>query len=252
MPAPRELVPDRARAVPELIEAAARLLAAFPLLFPALAALVVVPYDVAVLLAERSGPLGTRAGNPSGALLLALLGSLLVGPLVSALHVHAVVDLREGRRPTVLGVIPRGLRVLPVAAAASIVAGLGTALGLLALILPGLILAVRWAVVAQVAATEGVDWIGALRRSRALTLGHGWHVAVFLVAASVLGGVPTVAGDVAVSGHDTLALPFAAGVILHLLVVSFVALATALLYVDLRVRSGTQPDGNAPAGTRPG
>ena len=57
-----------------------------------------------------------------------------------------------------------------------IVASFGIVLGLIALIVPGVLLALGWAVVAQVAAIEHEGWLPSLHRSRALTRGHYWHI----------------------------------------------------------------------------
>jgi hypothetical protein len=59
--------------------------------------------------------------------------------------------------------------VLPVVAAAEIVANVGIVAGTYALAIPGIILSVRWSVVAQTAAVEHEGWLPALRRSWRLT-----------------------------------------------------------------------------------
>jgi hypothetical protein len=51
----------------------------------------------------------------------------------------------------------RGVRVLPVVVAAEIIAGTGTLAGFVILIIPGVILLIRWAVVAPAEAIESVD-----------------------------------------------------------------------------------------------
>jgi hypothetical protein len=73
----------------------------------------------------------------------------LITPLVSALHIHGVVAIGEARRPHLGTVGRRGLQVLPVVAAADIMSSIGIALGYVALIVPGILLGLRWAVVAQ-------------------------------------------------------------------------------------------------------
>src|ERR1019366_6866137 len=96
-------------------------------------------------------------GNYGGkgiSLLLLLLRSALITPLISALHVHAVVSIGQGRRPRLGAIALRGVHVLPVVAAADITATAGIILGLVALIIPGILLMLRWAVVAQAAALE--------------------------------------------------------------------------------------------------
>ena len=93
------------------------------------------------------------------------------------------------------------VRVLPVVVAAQIVAGIGIGIGLLAFVLPGIYLLLRWAVVAQAAALENTDWIGALRRSGELVRGHYWHVfGVVVVTTAVNLGLSEAAGAVSETG----------------------------------------------------
>ena len=108
------------RSTPRLIGETFQLYRRYPLLFLILAAGVVVPYRLIVLAATGTGPLnqGKLAGGI--ALLLTLIDTAVVDPLVSALHVHAVEEVEEGRTPRLGPVARRGLAVLPVVAAAVI------------------------------------------------------------------------------------------------------------------------------------
>jgi hypothetical protein len=72
----------------------------------------------------------------------------------------------------------------------SIRTGFGVAFGLLLLIVPGVLLAIRWALAAPVVMLEGVDARGAMRRSRELVQGH--RGAVFRVLLNVWGRVAVV------------------------------------------------------------
>jgi hypothetical protein len=228
---------ERPRSVGEIVRASLSLLGRFPLQFGTLALAVVAPYELLVLAVAHAAPLGQQSVRPATAFVLFLLDFALVGPLVSALHVHAVVMLGQGRRPQLGVVARRGVRVLPLVAAAQIVAGLGIGLGLLAFVIPGLFLAIGWAVVAQAAAIEGGDWIGALRRSRQLTAGNYLHVlAVLLVAAVVAAGL-TAAGS-AITGASRGVAEVTLGIALITIVRSFSALTAALLFFDLRARQG--------------
>src|SRR5581483_4564568 len=175
----------RPRTVAEILQTALSLYANHPLLFVGLAIAVVVPYELIVLAVAHASPLGQQRSASTG-LILALADFALVGPLVSALQVRAVLMLAEREQPRFWQVIARGLRALPVVAAAEIVAGLGIGVGLLLLLIPGLYLAVRWAVVAQVAAVEGTDWPGALRRSAQLTAGSLLRIFAVLLCVSLV------------------------------------------------------------------
>jgi len=98
----------------------------YPLLFLVLALGVIVPYDLVVLIATGSGPLAKNSGlavNP-------LLAVFLISPLISALHIHAVAEVRAERTPRLRSIAARGLRVLPTAAATAIMVTLGVLVGL--------------------------------------------------------------------------------------------------------------------------
>jgi hypothetical protein len=143
----------------------------------------------------------------------------------------------------------RGLAVLPVVAAAAIMAGLGIAGGLVLLVMPGIVFWLRWQVAAQAAAIEQEGWEPALRRSWSLTEANVLRVLLFLVCVTAIPIVPWVAIRHAFGDGDT-ALSFLAATALQTVTVSFTALATALLYFDLRRRRqllAAESSANGPA-----
>ncbi|HTU79868.1 MAG TPA: hypothetical protein VMF09_14030 [Solirubrobacteraceae bacterium] len=222
-----------------IVVATFELYARYPLLFLALALGVVLPYDTLVLFATGAGPVAKGGGLGSSY----LLTLFLVSPLISALHVHAVAELRAGRTPRLGEIAARGLRVLPTAAATAMMVALGVGVGLVLLIVPGVILAFRWYVAVQAAAIENRGWLPALKRSRALTRGVYLHLFWFGILIALITQIPLTIATRAVTGHDTLAGAFIAGVLVHAFILAFTALATALLYFDLAERRG------APAGS---
>jgi hypothetical protein len=224
------------RSAHQLVTGAFGLYRRYPLLFLALAAGVVVPYEAIVLAATGTGPFAQSSLSFGVGFLLTLTEWVLIGPLISALHVHAVGETRDGREPRLAPVARQGLRVLPVVAAASIISGLGIALGFVALIVPGVLLTLRWFVVAQAAAIEHEGWLPALRRSGRLTEGHYGHIFVFAVYIGLIVVVPTLLIGFGFGHHSTTVASFAVGLIVQVITRSFGALATALLYFDLRAR----------------
>ncbi|MGA9875369.1 MAG: hypothetical protein WBQ21_06125 [Solirubrobacteraceae bacterium] len=230
---------DCERSVGEILRASLGVYRRYPLLFTTLAVGVIAPYEVLRLAATGDGPLGNGGGSgKTGALLLfELVYYVLVGPLISALHVHAVVEIGAGRRPTLGSVAVRGLRVLPVVAAAEIIAGILIALGFVAFIIPGIILALRWSVVAQTAAIDHEGWMPALRRSGQLAAGNYWHILRLLLAIGVLTFVVgLLAGAVTAGGHGTGVASVLIGIAVYTIIASFSALTLAILYFDLRAR----------------
>ena len=208
----------------------------YPLLFLTLAAAVILPYQAIVLALTGTGSLTQGALSVSASLLLTVTDLALIGPLVSALHVHAVSEVREGRKPRLAWVARQGLRVLPVVAAAAIISWLGILVGFMLLVVPGVYLALRWFVVAQAAAIEDEGWMPALRRSGELVSGHYGHVFLLGLYTFLIAAVPAFLIGLGFANESTSVASFIVGAILSVILYSFAALATALLYFDLRVR----------------
>ena len=226
----------RPRSVADILGSALDLYQGFPWLFLILALGVVLPYDLVRLAVTGHGWLASGHDSVGASVAFTVLDFALVGPLVSALHIHAVVVIGDGQRPRLGAVALRGLRVLPVVAAAEIVATLGILAGLVALVIPGILLWLRWVVVAQAAAIEHDGWLPALRRSRELTRGHYWHILGLIAIVAVLNAgialaaraIPAAGG----AGAGTVML----GVAANTITASFSALTLAILYFDLFAR----------------
>ncbi len=193
----------------------------------------VVPYELIVLALTGKSPFGTHSSVQT-ALILTLIESLVVGGLISALYVHALKMIADGGAPAIGEVAVRGLRVLPTVIAAQIIATIGIGLGLL-LIIPGVILAIRWAVVAQAAAVESENWVEALKRSAELTAGNYLHVLGVLLIVGLMAVLLTDAALLIVGTHKTVTA-ITVGIVVETLARSFVALSTAVLFFDLLAR----------------
>lgn len=221
----------------QIFAATASLYHWYPALFATLALAVIVPYDLAVLGVTGYGPLRHSGESIGTYWLLQLLTTSLITPLISALHVHAVVAIGEGRRPRLGAVALRGLQVLPVVAAADVMSTIGIALGYIALIVPGVLLGLRWAVAAQAATLEGGNWLDALRSSRRLTATHYAHIFGLLLLTGIAASALRLGVRALPLGSSSGVGSVAVGVATDTLVASFVALTLALLYFDLRART---------------
>ena len=239
---------NQPRSVLKMITAALSLYGRYPLLFSLLALIVVAPYELIALAVTGAAPLGQQTVSTGTALTLFLIELALVGPLVSALDVQAVAAIGKEQRPQLRNVAALGARCLPVVAAAQIIAGLGIGLGLLAFFIPGVILAIRWAVVAQAAAIERTDWLGALRRSGELARGQYLHVLGLIALTGLVDyGIARVAE--ALAGSSAHAPQVVLGIVVETITRSFAALTTAVLYFDLVARKAgvARPDPGWPA-----
>lgn len=232
---PLRLDLQRPRTVAEVLATALELLGRMPLLFIGVAAIVIVPYDLLVLAVAHASPLGQERASASTVLLLALLAFALVGPLVSAFQVQALIALAQGERPTLGRVGGRSLRVLPVVVAAEIIAGICIGLGFILFVIPGVILLLRWSVAAQAAAAERTDWPGALRRSGQLASRNYLRILGLRIVVTLINLTLTnVAAALAGTAHHPAQV--ALGIVIDILTGTFQALVLAVLYFDLRAR----------------
>lgn len=237
----------RERSIAGILVSAGRLYRAHPWLFLTLATAVVAPWDLGVLALTGHGPLGHTRALFTYWLAVSLLSSTFVGPLISALHIHAVAMIGRGERPRLGAVARRGFRVLPVVAAAGAASSVAILVGLLMAILPGLVLMVAFAVGPQAAAVEGKSWFRALGSSRELSAVAPGHAFSLVIAAGLLNYV-CVGFARALSPTASSAAPAVVlGIAVQTLVASFTALAFALLYFDLRSRSAAAARQSAPA-----
>lgn len=125
-----------------------------------------------------------------------------------------------------------------------ILSGLIVALGLLLLIIPGIYLAVGYAIAAPVLFVEGLHGRAALRRSRYLVYGRWWRTAVVLLLQSLIVAaltIPLSALLLAVISTDAdstaaAALTAVAEVIASTVVTPFSSAVVLVLYFDHRLR----------------
>lgn len=164
---------------------------------------------------------------------------LIVGPLVTAMCLYLLLDLANGRTPSVRRAAQSGLDLFAPLFAAVVLAGLGIAAGLL-LIVPGLFLLVRWYFVSEAVVIENLRGPAALQRSWDLVKGDGWRVFGVLLLSSL-----AVGGGVAVLQQGALALANSTGraawelagtIVTQSLAAPATAVIGALLYFDLRAR----------------
>jgi hypothetical protein len=117
---------------------------------------------------------------------------------------------------------------------------LGIFAGFLALIVPGVLLAIRWAVVAQTGALDATSWRSALNRSAGLTEKHRAHVFWLSVLIVLITSVPT-AIHIVVFGASVTVGSVVVGTLFDVVTSSFTALAVAFLYYDLVARFRSAP-----------
>jgi hypothetical protein len=218
--------------------------------FMTLAAIVVFPVQLiwgGFGLGELTG--GYDEHVPAGLSLLdTAIGILVTTPLITAMHVTAVLDLTRGNAPEVGRSAQVALDVFPAVLGAMLIYILGVALGFVLLIVPGLYWAVRWYFVTQAVVVDGRRGPDALEGSARLVDGQWWRVVgiglLFNLIVLPLGFAVGVGVRAAAKAADAGALELLGNALFQTLSLSFLALATTLVYFDLRLRR----EGHGPVG----
>ena len=222
-----------------------------------------VPIAVAVTLLQAlvfraSEVIGVEVGGERGGLLVAFMVALgtaltLLGlGIVQAVTARALVEIDEGRRVMPWHAFRLALEsVRPLLGALVIASVLLAVLFSTVFLLPvGIVLAVRWALIAPVVELEDASAASALRRSGRLVR-HEWFkvgslavlgAALALIAGPLVGAVLIVLTEIPLGWLNLIA-----GVV-YAIALPFVAITTTYLYFDVLVRdevtdeaSGTLP-----------
>ena len=241
-----ELDLQRRRDLGGILDTAFSLLRAHPgpLLLVTLA--VVLPADLLVLGAGLgwlwSG--WSDGGSVEELVVPAMAQWLVVTPLVTAMVVHVVLAVAAGGELRRGEAVRAGLDVFPALLGAMLLVAVGVGLGLLALVVPAVVVAIHWAVVPQAVVVEDARGTGALRRSWRLVRGHAWWTfAVLLVinlVASLLAAAVTFPLQVLAEALDVQAVALLGTIVGHLITLPLVAVASTLLYFGLRARHGEE------------
>jgi ABC-type multidrug transport system fused ATPase/permease subunit len=173
-----------------------------------------------------------------GAAFATLIGFVGIFWLQGALC-EAVADVRDGRADLSISDTLQKVRphVAPLLGA-GVLAGLGVALGLILLIVPGLILLTWWRLIVPVIVLERVAAMDSFGRSRALVRGNGWNVfgvivlTVLILLAFVI--VFAILAAVLLSWLPDEGRSFIHTLVVDTLTAPFLALAWTLMYFRLR------------------
>ena len=165
---------------------------------------------------------------------------LVVLPIVTAIGVYALEAIARDERPRAREVLVAGFEAFTPLFAAVVLAGLGIVVGLLALVVPGVFLAVRWFLVPQAVVIDGARGAGALRRSGDLVQGFWWRTFGLVVLANVAVVIPGVIllepFRAIAESTDSSAWELVGGIVTTSVTSPFLALFSTFLYYDLLAR----------------
>ena len=212
------------------------------LLFIAVSAAVVVPAELIVEGVGMNMLTSSYDSSPSAAEIVipAVVEFLVVRPIITAICIYALHQVATGERPSAGKVLVAGFEAFTPLFAAVALAAAGIAVGLLALIVPGLYLAVRWYFVPQAVVIEGSRGPQALSRSATLVTGFLWRtfglVLLAEVAVTIPGIVLAMPFTAVAASTDQAVWELVGSIVATAVTTPFVALYATLLYYDLVTR----------------
>lgn len=210
--------------------------------FVLIGAAVVVPVELVVSgigLGQLSG--GYNSTGPQGSVFVLVAETyLLIGPLITAMVIHALLAVADGRRPRTGTAITSGLEVFRPIFVAVVISAAGVLLGLIVFILPGIYLAIRWYFAPQAVVVDGRRSTGALERSAELVSGQWWRVFGVVIVTVLAAGIPATIIEIpfriVASSADSSAIDLIGQIVAAAITAPFEALMLTLLYFDLLAR----------------
>ncbi|HEX2070479.1 MAG TPA: YciC family protein [Thermoleophilaceae bacterium] len=183
---------------------------------------------------------GYGENDSDAGLLVPVVSYLVVAPLIAAAAIHLLQRLANGERPHAGRSIQAGLDFFAPVFLAVLLAGLGTVLGLILLIVPGIYVAVRWYFVPQAVVIDSARSSEALRASWRLTKGFWLRTFATVLLANLAVALPAVVlvlpFEALAESADRQAIALAGMILTEALTAPFIALVSTLLFFDIRAR----------------
>jgi hypothetical protein len=220
-----------------------------------------IPYGVLQWL-QLSQIEPNAVANPAANIWLSLLSlfvNLFGSCLIQAALVHGTIVHLNGRRANFGDCLSTGLRFMLPVLAIGFLLGLGVALGLILLIVPGIMMGLAWLVAVPVEVVERTGVFAAFSRSADLTRNHRWAilglvvvywVVVWIISATI--GAVTIGASVgaslgaggAVGGMSAMRVGMAIFMAAYQAVISMLgATGVASVYYELRsIKEGVGPE----------
>jgi hypothetical protein len=240
---------ERRRTLGELLADAIALYGRHWRTYLLIAITVVVPVDLIVRgigLGELSDPY-PQDQSQAGVLLGYGVWVLVTTPLVTAMVIAVLRQVDRGERPSARAAIQSGLDLFAPTLLAIVLSAVAIAAGFAALLVPGVFLLVRLHFVVQAVVVDDRRDMEALRRSWEVTRGSFWRVfgviLVFGLAFSLPGALLAVPFDAVARSADAYGIALAGTIIGEIIAVPALAIATTLLYFDLRDRVAVRTAG---------
>jgi hypothetical protein len=167
-----------------------------------------------------------------GLWLLGFVISMVLSYVVTGLMTYSVLEQLRGRSPSASASISYGLSRAGPLHAAAIFTGILVGGAMLMLIIPGIILAVRWALIAPVVIAE--KDVDPRSRSAELTAGHRWGLFGLLFLLATAGAVLGAVSRTIVGQSVTFVSQLLGQTLPQALILSFSAALYSVIYYQLR------------------
>ncbi|MER9415546.1 hypothetical protein NKI95_06110 [Mesorhizobium sp. M0306] len=173
------------------------------------------------------------------ATIVAVLVSMTLSAILQAALVRAAIEDLNGKRPSIGDCLKTAISLLLPVIGIALLVSLGAAAGAMLLLVPGIILWLRWSVAVPVLVQERLGVFGSMKRSRELTKGSRWALFGFWIVLFI-----AVVLIQAVLSPAIMVFGLTTGIFLGALVTAIVSIVTsiapAVSYVELRqVKEGT-------------
>ncbi len=209
-----------------------------------LSAIIVVPLGIVQGLWAAS--LQDAANDPTpdfdagllGASLAILVLGIVIAQIATAAITRAVADAYLDIDSTWQSSWSAAMAKLGTIILTAILFGLGVFVGFIFLIIPGIIIAVSWAVYMPAIMVENLGASDSLRRSWNLVSGRRWAVFGTILLVNILAGIVggILGAILGIIFGDSAAGAALASAVASVFTTPFVAAATVVIYFDLRVR----------------
>jgi hypothetical protein len=191
---------------------------------------------IAFVIYVAAGIIAALLGLAGGiGLFLGWIVSVVAAFLVQAALVKAVQDVRDGQVDLNLGETVRAvLPFLGTVILASILAGIGIAIGFVLIIVPGLILLTFWSLIVPSIVIGGEGVFSSFSKSWRTVRGYAWHVfGTYVLVFLILIVFDIVIGLILLPLHSQAARNGISSIISGTLVAPFLALVVTLVYYRL-------------------
>jgi hypothetical protein len=211
--------------------------------FLGLAVLALVLYGLPALLIGWYQVNALRSGNMLATLWVAL-PSMLISALLAGAVVRKALATATGEASTIADSLKTALPALLPILGATILIAFGVAAGMILLVVPGLMLACRWAVTVPAVVAERLGPLAAMKQSAQLTRGARWAIfglfVLYFVAVTAVSMVTSVVTTGALTSNyaDASWLYLAISAVTGSLMALVSSVAVAVIYLELRRSRG--------------